>query len=339
MRAVILDHATLAPGDLALEVLWALPIDWQVHEATEYAQTVARMGDADIVLINKVEIDRAVMGACPNLKLIVIMATGTNNVDLDAARECGIAVSNIVNYSTESVVQHTFALMLALATRLIEYRADIADGRWRESRTFGLLDHPVVELHGKTLGIVGYGAIGKRVAEVARALGMQVRLAHSDSLHRNSLHGDSPHNDNSHAAQKPLAAKKDRLPLHELFACSDVISLHCPLTANNRHMINASTIAHMKPTAFLINVSRGALVDEYALAAALKARLIAGAGIDVLSEEPPVNGNPLLEPEVPNIIVTPHSAWASREARQNLINQVIKVLTAFAAGKRINQVV
>lgn len=318
MRAVILDHATLAPGDLALESLWALPLEWQVFDATEQWQTAARIRDADIVLTNKVVIDRAMMRASPQLKLIVIMATGTNNVDLDAARECGIAVSNIVNYSTESVVQHTFALLLALATRLLEYRADIADGRWRDSRLFGLLDHPVVELHGKTLGIVGYGAIGKRVAEVARAFGMQVLLAQSSSAQ---------------------LAQNNRLPLHALFAACDVISLHCPLTSDNRHMINASTIAHMKPTAFFINVSRGALVDEHALAAALKAGLIAGAGIDVLSEEPPVNGNPLLEPDVPNIIVTPHSAWASRESRQNLIGQVVDILTAFAGGQRINQVV
>jgi len=318
MRAVILDHATLAPDDLALETLWSLPLDWRVHDATDRTQVLTRIRDADIVLTNKAVLDRDMMRQCPNLKLVIIMATGTNNIDLDAARECGIAVSNIVNYSTESVVQHTFALMLALATRLIEYRADIADGRWRQSRMFGLLDHPVLELHGKTLGIVGYGAIGTRVAAVARAFGMQVRLAQS-----------------SHAQVQ----QKDRLPLHELLACSDVISLHCPLTHDNRHMINASTIAHMKPTAFFINVSRGALVDEHALAAALKAGLLAGAGIDVLSEEPPVNGNPLLEPDVPNIIVTPHSAWASREARQNLIEQVIEILTAFAAGARINQVV
>lgn len=326
MRAVILDHATLAPADLALDALWQLPIDWQVFDATEPHEVAARVCDADVVLTNKVVLDRDVLSCSPVLKLVVIMATGTNNVDLAAAREAGIAVSNVVNYSTESVVQHTLVLMLALTTRLLEYRADIADGRWRQSRLFGLLDHPVLELHGKTLGIVGYGTIGLRVAEVAKAFGMQVVVAQSaHSRTRSSTHPDG--------------TQDDRLPLNELLAQSDIVSLHCPLTRDNHHLIDAHAIAHMKSTAFFINVSRGGLVDEQALAAALKAGRIAGAGIDVLSEEPPVNGNPLLEPDVPNIIVTPHSAWASREARQILVQQVTAILMAFLDGRRINTVV
>jgi glycerate dehydrogenase len=318
MRAVILDHATLAPGDLQLQSLWQLPVQWQVFDATAAHETAARVRGADIVLTNKVELTAQILRGEPGIKLVVIMATGTNNVDVAVARELGIAVSNVVNYSTESVVQHTFALMLSLATRLMQYRADIAEGRWRDSRHFGLLDHPVMELHGKTLGIVGHGAIGSRVAEVARAFGMNVVVARRAQRHA----GDGP----------------PRIPLAELLAQSDVVSLHCPLTADNRHMIDAAAIARMKPTALLINVSRGALVDEHALAAALKAHRIGGAGIDVLSEEPPVNGNPLLEPDVPNIVVTPHSAWASREARQTLVQQVAKIIDAFLQGRRINAV-
>lgn len=317
MRAVILDHATLAPNDLQLDPLWQLPLQWQVFDTSTPQETAARVRNADIVLTNKAELDAGLLRGNPHVKLIVIMATGTNNVALDVAREMGMAVSNVINYSTESVVQHTFALMLSLATRLLQYRADIADGRWRESRHFGLLDHPVMELYGKTLGIVGYGTIGRRVADVARALGMQVLVAQR---------------------QRNAAPTEARVPLPDLLARADVVSLHCPLTTDNQRMIDAHAIARMKPTALFINVSRGALVDEQALAAALKAGRIAGAGIDVLSEEPPVNGNPLLEPDVPNIIVTPHSAWASREARQALVHQVAAIIEAFLQGRRVNAV-
>jgi len=316
MRAVILDHATLAPSDLQLDSLWQLPVDWQVFDATASHETDARVRDADIVLTNKVLLDAQLLRGNPHIKLIVIMATGTNNVDLAAARALGIAVSNVVNYSTESVVQHTFALMLTLATRLLQYRADIADGRWRQSNLFGLLDHPVMELHGKTLGIVGYGTIGRRVADVARAFGMQVLIAQREEK----------------------SVDETRVSLSELFARADIVSLHCPLTAENHRMIDAESMSRMKPQALFINVSRGGLVDEAALAAALKAGRIAGAGIDVLSEEPPINGNPLLEPDVPNIIVTPHSAWASREARQTLVQQVVAIIDAYLQGQRINAV-
>jgi len=330
MRAVILDHATLAPADLTLEPLWQLPVEWQVFDATAPHETAARVREADVVLTNKVTLDAQLLRSEPGIKLIVIMATGTNNVDL--ARELGIAVSNIVNYSTESVVQHTFALMLTLATKLLQYRADIADGRWRQSKQFGLLDHPVMELHGKTLGIIGYGTIGRRVADVARAFGMQVLIA--QRAHKS--------NDGIDAQSESLSTVQSdterRVPLAELLASADIVSLHCPLTADNRCMINADAIACMKSQSLFINVSRGGLVDEQALADALKAGRIAGAGIDVLSEEPPVTGNPLLAPDVPNIIVTPHSAWASREARQTLVNDVAAIIDAFMQGQRINAV-
>jgi glycerate dehydrogenase len=322
MRAVILDHATLAPADLQLNPLWQLPLDWQVFDTSTPDETAVRLRDAEIVLTNKAVLDAGLLRSNPHIRLIVIMATGTNNVDLAVAREMGIAVSNVVNYSTESVVQHTFALMLTLATRLLQYRADIADGRWRDSKQFGLLDHPVMELRGKTLGIVGFGTIGQRVAEVARAFGMQIVIAQSSRKQSGSVKFD--------------AGK--RLPLPELLSTADIVSLHCPLTADNRRMIDAQAIAHMKPQALFINVSRGGLVDEQALADALKDGRIAGAGIDVLSEEPPVNGNPLLADDIPNIIVTPHSAWASREARQALVHQVASIIEAFIEGRRINAV-
>lgn len=323
MRAVILDHATLAPADLAFDALWHLPLDWQIFDATAPHEMAERIRDAEIVLTNKVELDAGLLRGNPHVKLIVIMATGTNNVDLAVARELEMAVSNVVNYSTESVVQHTFALMLALATKLLQYRSDVTDGRWRRSRQFGLLDHPVMELHGKTLGIVGYGTIGRRVAEVARALGMHVLVAQRD-----------------HAASRAISRlAEERVPLAELLARADIVSLHCPLTSDNRQMINADAIARMKPQALFINVSRGGLVDEPALAHALKAGRIAGAGIDVLSEEPPVNGNPLLAADIPNIIVTPHSAWASREARQTLVQQVAMILGEFLQGRRVNVIV
>lgn len=330
MRAAILDHATLAPTDLQLDPLWQLPLQWQVFDTSSPQETAMRIRDADIVLTNKVELDAALLRSNPHIKLIVIMATGTNNVDLAVAREMGIAVSNVINYSTESVVQHTFALMLALATRLLQYRADIADGRWRQSRQFGLLDHPVVELSGKTLGIVGYGTIGQRVAEVARAFGMQVIVS------QRSARNAAPAQSVSKPTRQSIAER--RVPLAQLLATADVVSLHCPLTADNRHMIDAAAIACMKPQAFFINVSRGGLVDEQALADALRAGRIAGAGIDVLSEEPPVNGNPLLADDIPSLIVTPHSAWASREARQTLVHQVATIINAFTQGQRINAV-
>lgn len=324
MRAVILDHATLQPADLVLDALWHLPLDWQIFDTTAPHEMAERIRDADVVLTNKVELDAALLRRNPQIKLIVIMATGTNNVDLAVARQLGIAVSNVVNYSTESVVQHTFALILALATKLLQYRNDVVEGRWRCSKQFGLLDHPVMELRGKTLGIVGYGVIGRRVADVARAFGMHILVARRD---------------HAAAQAQTCAVQEERVPLEELLARADIVSLHCPLTPHNRQMINVTAIAQMKPQALFINVSRGALVDEQALAEALKAGRIAAAGIDVLSEEPPVNGNPLLAADIPNIIVTPHSAWASREARQTLVQQVALILVEFLQGRRINVVV
>jgi glycerate dehydrogenase len=265
---------------------------------------------------NKVVVDRAVMTACPGLRLICVAATGTNNVDLVAARERGVAVCNVTGYATPSVVQHVLALMLALATRLAEHAAAARDGRWAASELFCLLDFPFRELAGKTLGIVGYGELGRGIARVAQALGMSVLIAQRP--------GGPP--------------QQGRLPLDELLARADVVTLHVPLADNTRGLIGARALALMKPDALLINTARGGIVDEAALIATLRAGRLGGAGVDVLAVEPPRGGSPLLDDPPPNLIVTPHVAWASREARQRLIDEVALNIRAFSEGRERNRV-
>lgn len=317
MRAVVLDLATITRDDLDLSALdTALP-GWVGYPVTRGDELHARIADAEVVLTNKIKLDRAAIDAAPQLKLICLAATGTNNIDLDAAAERGIAVCNIRAYCTASVAQHVFALVLALTINIPGYRKLLDDGAWRDSPQFCLLDYPIRELAGKTFGVVGYGELGRAAARIAEAFGMSVVIA------------DRP----------GAAPQSDRMPLDDMLAIADVVSLHCPLTPATRGLIDAAALRRMKRDALLINTARGALIDEAALADALRTGVIGGAGIDVLSEEPPVNGNPLLDTKIPNLIVTPHIAWAAREARQRAIDEMAANAQAFMSGERRNRVI
>ena len=317
MQAVFLDLASLAEQDLDLSAFETLCDEWQTFAATAPAERLANIGDAEIVVTNKVVLDEAVLRAAPNVRLICLTATGYNNIDIDTAQELGIAVCNISGYATDSVVQHVFALMLAHHTRLFEYTAAVKRGDWTRSPRFCLLDYPVRELRGMTLGIIGYGELGHGVARIAEAFGMRVLVS-----------------------QRPGGtAQADRVPFDEVLRDADVITLHVPLLDNTHHLIDADALAAMKPTSLLINTARGAVVDNVALAAALREGVIGGAAIDVLDVEPPPLDHPLLADDIPNLIVTPHSAWAGRQARQNAVDETIANIRAFIAGKARNRVV
>lgn len=286
------------------------------HEVTTPQQTLERIIDADLVISNKVVLDRPLLKACRDLKLICIAATGTNNVDLEAANELGIAVTNVTGYATASVVQHVFSLILSLVTRQQQYQQAVARGDWQHSTQFCLLNYPIWELSGKCLGIVGYGELGRAVARVAEAFAMKVLVA-----------------------QRPDGVPESgRVLLDELLPQVDVLSLHVPLAKNTRNLIGTRELGLMKSHALLINTARGGIVDESALADALVNGDLGGAGVDVLSTEPPTDDNPLLNPNVPNLIVTPHIAWASLQARQRLVDSVVANIQAFQAGEFHNRV-
>ncbi len=251
------------------------------------------------------------------LRLICVAATGTNNVDLKAAHELGITVTNVAGYATPSVVQHVFSMMLALTTRLTDYSQAVTDGAWQQSSQFCLLNLPIQELAGKNLGIIGYGELGHAVADVAKAFGMRILIAQRAG-------GDS---------------QAGRVTLEKLLPQVDVLSLHCPLANNTKNLIGERELALMKKGAFLINTARGGIVDEAALASALRLGNIGGAGVDVLTQEPPVKSNPLLESDIPNLIVTPHIAWASRESRQRLVDELVANIKAYLQGEVRNLVI
>lgn len=318
-RAVFLDVDTVDVGDLDRGRLYAEVPRWTWYAVADPTPAEDRLQGAQVVVSNKVLLDayRLDRAASGGLRLVCLAATGTNNVDLDAARRLGVAVANARAYATPAVVQHVFALILALTTRLLDYRAAVAAGRWSVSERFCLLDYPVRELAGKTLGIVGYGELGQAVAGVARAFGMDVLVA--------ERRGAEP--------------RPGRLPLEELLGRVDVLSLHCPLTPDTRGLIGAPELARMRPDAILINTARGGIVDEPALAAALRSGRLGGAGVDVLSREPPPADNPLLAPDIPGLIVTPHTAWSSREARQRVLDEIAANIAAFRAGESRNRVV
>jgi glycerate dehydrogenase len=317
MRGVFLDLASLAEQDLDLSGFDALFDDWQMYPRTLPAERLDRIGNADVVVTNKVVIDEATLTAAAQLKLVCLTATGYNNVAIDSARERGIVVSNAVGYATDSVAQHVFALILAHHTRLFEYNAAVRRGDWSRSSQFGLLDYPVRELRGMTLGIVGYGELGQGVGRLAEAFGMRVLVS-----------------------QRPGGSSAPgRVALEQVLRESDVLTLHVPLLDSTHHLIDADALASMKPTALLINTARGAVVDNAALAEALRRGQIGGAGIDVLDVEPPPLDHPLLAEDVPNLIVTPHSAWAGRQARQNVVDETIANIKAFQNGSPRNRVV
>ena len=315
-RAVFLDHASLDLGDLDMAPLRQMFGELILHNASTSEQVVERLQGAQVAISNKVRLSADALAACPELKLILVSATGTNNIDLAAARERGITVANCQGYGTASVAQHALLLLLNLATRLPDYQAAVRDGAWQRSSQFCLLDFPIIELQGKTLGILGHGELGGAFARLAEALGMRI------------LYGALP-------GRPPRA---DRLPLSELLPQVDALSLHCPLTEQTRNLIGAAELAQMKPQALLLNTARGGLVDEQALADCLRAGHLGGAAFDVLSEEPPRNGNPLLAGDIPRLIITPHNAWGSREARQRIVGQLSENARAFFSGAPIRVV-
>ena len=318
-HAVILDFGSLTPSDLDCSALFALPFTWHTHEHTFADQTAERLKGCAVALTNKIVIDRSMMEANPQLELILIMATGTNNIDLVAASELGIRVCNVADYSTESVVQHTFALMLALQTKLQQYAAAVQDGQWKDRPFLTLTDFPVHEVFGKTLGIIGFGAIGRRVKTIAEAFGMTVQVAESIVPGAEAVDG--------------------RIPLNQLLAEADIVTVHSPLSSHSRNLLDADRIALMKPSALLLNTGRGGIIDEDALLSALLAGRLGGAGLDVLAQEPPADDHPLITGNLPNVIITPHSAWSSRQARQNLVNQMVTILQGLDQPVLVNRVV
>ncbi|TVR18047.1 MAG: D-2-hydroxyacid dehydrogenase [Balneolaceae bacterium] len=317
MKAVILDYASLAPHDLDTKALFAMPFDWFTYNTTKPEETSERISDADIILTNKVVIDRELLSTNHKIKLIIILATGTNNVDLEAAKERSIPVCNVVNYSTESVAQHTFACLLHLQRRLGEYDKSVRDSSWTESPFFCLLDFTIEDLSDKTLGIIGYGAIGKRVKELAEAFRMNVLVSES---------------------MVPGRSKVGRVPLDTLLAESDVVSIHSPLSEYTENLINSEKLALMKDGAMLINMGRGGIVNEADLLEALTSGKLKAAAIDVLSVEPPEKENSIIKNQPDNLLVTPHIAWASKQARQNLVNQIVEILKSADRGSLINRV-
>ena len=307
MKIVILDGFTANPGDLSwkgLEELGTLT----VYDRTRPEETVARAADVDIVLTNKVIINREVMAQLPQLKYIGVLATGYNVVDIEAAHEHDIIVTNVPAYSTESVAQMVFAHLLTVTNRTEHYALQNRQGRWTKNPDFCYWDFSHMELAGKTFGIVGLGNIGRRVAEIALAFGMQVKALTSKSANA-------------------LPAGIEKADLEELLASSDIISLHCPLTDSTRHLINRETLSLMRPSAILINTGRGPLVDDQAVAYALAEGQLAAFCADVLTEEPPKADNPLLSQ--PNAFITPHIAWATEEARSRLLQVAISNVEAF----------
>lgn len=317
-KIVFLDASTMDGGKFTLEPLQRLG-ELSLFPTSSPAEASSRVAGVDIILTNTVVVGPEVMDAAgPSLRLVVVCATGVNNIDLDAARERGITVCNVSGYSTASVAQHAIALLLNLATNAHRYAAD-APALWPQSPIFTRLDHPAVEFNGKLFGVAGLGSIGKATASIASALGMQIQALARDGA-------------------APAAGNIPRVPRDEFFATSDVVSLHCPLTGETKHMVNATTLALMKPSAFLVNTSRGPLVDEPALAAALRSNAIAGAALDVLSVEPPPADHPLLAPDIPNLFLTPHTAWMPDESRVRLIDGVAANIQAFIAGSPINVV-
>ena len=320
MNAAFLDFDTLGPGDINSTSLTRVLPDIRFYPTTGADELADRIRDCEVVILNKVRLDQRTIEEAPALRLICLAATGTDNVDLACAEARGIAVCNIRAYCTSSVVQHVFALLLSLLRHLDEYHTLTQVGAWRTAPQFCLLDYPIWDLDGKVMGIVGLGALGGGVASVAESFGMRVQVA-------------------QRAGAAPTKSERSRLPLMQLLREADVVSLHCPLTPETQDLIGETELRAMKSTALLINTARGGLIDSQALATALRQGWIGGAGIDVLREEPPVNDDPLLDPSLPNLLLTPHIAWASREARQRALDEIAANIENFFAGGTRGRVV
>jgi glycerate dehydrogenase len=313
MKSIFLDYATVSfHGDLDPASLHRALPGLELRDHTPQPDVARAVAGAEVVLVNKLRLTREIIAGAPNLKLIALAATGTNNIDLDAARERGVAVCNLRDYCTASVVQHVFGVLLLLTHKLREYDALVRSGAWQRGEQFCLLDYPMRELTGRKLGIVGYGTLGRGVARAAQVFGLEVLVANRPGGER----------------------VPGRIDLDELLPQVDVLSLHCPLSPATTGLIGARQLGLMKPDAVLINTARGALIDSQALADALRAGRLGGAAIDVLPQEPPVDGNPLLAGDIPNLIVTPHIAWAAREARQRCIDEMAANVEDFRRGGR-----
>lgn len=316
MKITVLDGYGLNPGDLSWDGMARLG-ELRVFDRTAPEDTFERSKDSEILITNKTRLDADMIGRLPKLKYIGVLATGYNVIDTAAAKEHGVTVTNIPAYSTMSVAQQVFALILAITNRVEHYAADNRNGRWSRNPDFCYWDTPLTELAGKAMGIVGLGNIGKAVARIALAFGMQVMASTSKR-------------------QEELPEGIVKKELREVFAESDVVTLHCPLTAETERMVDAPALALMKPTAILINTGRGPLIDEEAVAAALREGRLGGFGADVLSSEPPAPDNPLLS--APNAYITPHIAWATKEARERLMEIAVGNLAAFLSGEVRNTV-
>jgi len=308
INGILLDQATLG-DDIDIACLSQLFNHWQSHEGTQADDVVSRCQNAHVIITNKVQLTSQHLRSLPSLKIIAVAATGMNNIDLACAKELNIKVVNVKGYGNSAVAQHTFNLILQLAGRSVQYQQFINQGKWQQSPFFSNLDFPTMELEGKTLGIIGYGGLGQATAKVAFAFGMSVLVS-------------------EHKGESNI--REGRVSFETLLAKSDIVSLHCPLTENNHQLIDANALSLMKPSALLINTARGPLIDEAALVNALNHQDIGGAALDVLSQEPPVDGNVLLDyqasckinGEVDNLIITPHLAWAAVEARQRLVEML-----------------
>ena len=317
MKIVVLDGHTLNPGDLSWEALHQLG-DVTIYDRTPYDKIVERSLGAEVLLTNKTPLDAATLNQLPDLKYVGVLATGYNIVDTAVCKQRGIPVSNVPGYGTGAVAQFVFALMLELCLHVQKHSDAVFEGKWAKSVDFCFWDYPLVELAGKTLGIIGFGTIGQKVADIAAAFDMQI-IAHSRT-------------------QTDQSQRKNFkwVSVDELLAQSDVVSIHCPLTPETQGLINAENLRKMKSSAFLINTSRGSIVNDADLAGALNNNVIAGAGIDVLSKEPPPADNPIFKAK--NCIITPHIAWAAQEARARLMGIAIDNLKSFIAGKPANVV-
>ena len=316
MKAVFLDYATMGPG-LDLQPLRILFDEFDIHDQTPADATAERIRGAEFVFTNKMRLTEALLGEAAALRYIGLTATGTDNIDLVTAKRHGIAVANIRAYCTQSVVEHVFGTLLMLAHNLARYDGAVRAGAWQSSPDFCMLAYPVRELSSMTLGIVGFGDLGQGVSRIAKAFGMTGLVA-----------------------ERPGATPRaGRVPFDDLLARADVVSLHCPLTDETRNLFSAAAFEKMKPGGILVNTARGGLVDSAALVAALDSGRLAGAAIDVLSKEPPVDGDPLLDYAGPNLVVTPHIAWGSDVARQNAIDELAANAAAFLRGESRNRVV
>ena len=317
-QAAFLDFATLGPNvdTTKLDELVAV----RYHDFSDRLEVAARLADVEIAIVNKSTVDADAIRAAKRLKLIALTGTGSDNVDVAVAQQCAVAVANTRGYGTSSVAQHAFALILELTRQVGGYAALVRRGAWQQSRMFALLNYPTRELDGLTLGIVGSGTLGQAVARYGECFGMRIAFAARLGTPR---------------ADVPAG----RVHFDELLAQADVLSLHCPLTPATKHMIGAAQLKRMKRDALLVNTARGGLVDAEALAAALRAGEIGGAGIDVLETEPPPPGHPLLAQGIPNLVVTPHVAWAAREARQRALDQIAENVADFLRGGSLRRLV